>query len=144
MSESLRKTLVNTKQQLLALEHIASDAIQEAQQAQNSQAEEIAVHAQRAAYVAYDLINLFPDAADRVLEAEANTPAAIRARWVRRIALMSDEELMQMNAALAPAETEVQARCPGCNTPLSEPPAEIPPDVQYYVCHDCQRPIMIG
>lgn len=141
MSESLRNAITNTKQQLLALEHIASEAIQ---QAQNSQAEETAVHAQRAAYVAYDLINLFPDAADRVLEVEANTPAAIRARWVRRLTLMSDDELMQMNAALAPAETEVQVRCPGCNTPLNEPAAEIPPNVQYYVCHDCQRPIMIG
>ena len=95
---TLKEAIENTKHRLLAAEHIAAHAIDTTN---NEEARSAVIRAQRALYVAYDLVNVFPDEPDRIIAGQQESTNQIRASLVRWLSLASDEELEAARAALA-------------------------------------------
>jgi hypothetical protein len=96
------------KTSLLNLEKIAADVLERAQATGDTETYQQAVQHQRAAHVAYDIINIEPDVVDQEFARQQALTETIRTGWIRWLVNASDEQIerFQEFAAQAVGEDE--------------------------------------
>jgi hypothetical protein len=116
--EVLRAATVAAKNGLLIMEKVAADLLENAQHTGDTAIYTNAVQHQRAAHVAYDIINIEPDVIDTAFNRQQPLVDALRTGWVRWLVNASDEQIERFQ--------EFAAQATGADEG-DEPPTSITP-----------------
>jgi hypothetical protein len=90
---ALQNSIESKKHDMLLLEKVATDLLEEARHAGDTETYIAAVRCQHAFYIAYNVLNINPDKIDQALEKHGGV-GGIRTGWIRWLTSASDAAIL--------------------------------------------------